>query len=357
MKVYIALIFSLIFLNFFLRSEKHENNKKAFLIIAFFIFFIISALRTQMVGADTKQYCWAFDLIKEHSLEWSFENLRFEKGFIVFCKLLSYISMDSQILIIVSSFIIISVVFYFIKENSVNPFLSVLLFVLLNYYFMYISAMRQALAIACCLIGYTFFYKKEKYKPFILTIILASLFHTSALCMLILLAITNKISYNKNLFGLTILVSLISFVFSDFIFILIAKGNQYSYYINSDYAQGSNIAGYINYIIVFCMLIFSYVFGKDKIKKDKNFNRYLIILSINLILSALAIKTSIFGRLSTYFNIFNCIYLPYVMNNIKLDSNRKIMKTIVYFSIFSYWIIVSLNRPEWYGCIPYISIL
>lgn len=192
---------------------------------------------------------------------------------------------------------------------------------------------------------------------FILMILFASLFHTAALCALIIAMIPQKMCFNKKYFLLTILLSILAFVISECAFSFLVNDNQYSYYKNSEYSQGGNIAGYVNYIIALSIFFFSYVFGNKKIKVDKFFNNYLFVLAINLIITAFAIKISIFMRLTVYFNVFDIIFIPYVINNIGVDNNKKIMKIIIYVSIFLYWFVISKCRPEWYGCIPYTSIL
>ena len=121
--------------------------------------------------------------------------------------------------------------------------------------------------------------------------------------------------------------------------------------------HGSNFAGYVIYFMTLCFLIFAHIFAKDRILEDKYFNNYIFILSTNLILCSLSIKTSIFSRLTPYCEIYNCIFIPYVLNNIKRESNKKIVIPFLNCMIFLYWMVILLYRPEWFGAVPYISIL
>ncbi len=361
MGVYIFIIFMIIILNYIIRPYKNKRKSRNYLFCIYFILMLFLCTRTYRVGADTIQYYRDFFRISTHSLKWSINNLRYEAGFISLCKVLSFISKDAQILIAFSSLIIFYSVFSFIYANSESPCVSLLIFIFLNSFFMYITAMRQALAISVILYGYELFYKKNKYIKYFITVLVASLFHSSAIAMLLLLVIPKKIEYTKVLLIFVVLASVICFIAPEKIFSIITIESKYANYESSSYYEGGSVAGYLNYFLCFANLLFSFFYKLD-FKKDKDinfnlFNNYLYIVSANLIFYALAAKISIVTRVTTYLDIFNCIYLSMAINNIKSFNSKKIILSLFWITLFAHWIIVALFRPEWYGAIPYESIL
>lgn len=356
MYIYILLIILIFLLYFIIKPNKSQKKKKNFIVSCFFLIIIISAFRGISVSKDTSQYCRAFSNIASQSLELSFENYRFEIGFIIFCKILGMISNEPQILIIVTSIIIFGAVGKFIYNNSENSLLSILIFIFLNYFFMYMSAMRQALAIAIILYGYDTFLKNNKKFKFVISVLFASLFHVTSLVVLIFLVLP-KFSYKNVAFIFTMLLAIIAYVIPDKIFSLLTMYSKYSGYANLSFYEGSDYAGLLNFIMYFCLLVFSYCYSKSLIVKDKNINSFLYILSINLFFYSLACKISIFSRVTTYFNIFNIIYITNIIANIKNKDTKKIILFVFPILICLYWFIIMIYRPEWYGAVPYVSFL
>ena len=161
MYIYIIIILLIVLLGCAIRPNSNKKRKKIYLTIVFIILAIVASLRAYTVGVDTEQYCIAFDKISEMTIEQAKEDTRYETGFVVLCKILSYVYDNYQILIIVTSIFIMYAVIRFIYEESNDCILSLLLFVLLNCYAMYMSMMRQAIAIGIILLGYIIFLKKE----------------------------------------------------------------------------------------------------------------------------------------------------------------------------------------------------
>lgn len=101
---------------------KYDKNGKYYLLLFFVIFYVLNAFRAPNIGNDTLTYCNLFDLISLNSF--SFETFgRFEEGYLLLNKLISYISNNSQILLFVTSTIIYLTYYKFIKKESYNYWL------------------------------------------------------------------------------------------------------------------------------------------------------------------------------------------------------------------------------------------
>ena len=137
MGIYIALfVFELLFGLAIIKKEK--KYKKIYLIVSFILLAGIAALRTKNVGIDTLQFHDAY--LRIGYLDWTeLTTERYEIGFSVLCKLLNYITANPQILISFTAIFINFSVVRFIYKNSNDVVFSILLYILLNFYFSYMN--------------------------------------------------------------------------------------------------------------------------------------------------------------------------------------------------------------------------
>ena len=354
MYIYVIIIVLIIILGYILKPSQNQKNKKKYLILIFTILTIVSAIRNYTVGVDTEQFCRAFEYIGGMSISNAIENTRYELGFVLLCKLLSFISDNSQILIIATSIIIMTTIAKFIYEESDDVVLSTLLFVLLNYYAMYMNVMRQAMAIAIIIISYKAFLKNGKNIKFTLAVLVASLFHQSALVMLILIFFRNK-KFSKKYYFISLLIGFLVFVFADKLFsILLSIFSSYQDYQTSVFAESNYFAAIFNAIVLFIFYTVGIIYIDFKnTKKSDSINFYAYMVMINFLLYIATIKISIFTRATTYFNIFNIIWIPAFIKNIQNKLAMQIILLMLLFFTILYWGIISVYRPEWYGVIPY----
>ena len=134
MLIYLVQLILILILGIFMKPSKSDSKKKLFLFCAFVILCFVACLRDYTVGYDTKQYVTAFNKASSLTLS-NFSYLRYEYGFTFLLWLLSKISSNWQILLIITSLFINFSVLRFIEKNSDNPFFSVLIYILLNFYF------------------------------------------------------------------------------------------------------------------------------------------------------------------------------------------------------------------------------
>ncbi|MBR3151107.1 MAG: EpsG family protein [Erysipelotrichaceae bacterium] len=104
-------------------------------------------------------------------------------GFQAIEKFLVLLKADVQWLYFITSLIILSFVFLSIYTQSSIPELACLLFVITGSFFQSLNIVSQYIAISICLFACTFA-EKQKPVPFILLILLACLFHKSAIIYL-----------------------------------------------------------------------------------------------------------------------------------------------------------------------------
>lgn len=360
--MYIYIILLLLIIVFF-RCFKGKNSRFA-LLLSFFLFFLIAALRRYDVGSDTLQYYSSYDLIGKSN--WDFSGFRFELLYCVLVKVLYAFDHSPQTLIIISS-LIINVSFYiFVRNNSKNYFLSTLLYLLLNMFFTNMNIMREALALSVCLASFSFL-KKGRYVLYIMFSVVSMLFHYVgflSIFVFILYIISRHKTLKKIFVAFMIVFALFGYFFIEKVLQLF--NSQYIGYLSSEFANGGNVGAIMEFLMYsfILMLLFIYhsLFCKELRKSRKNTYYFydLITLCICVFLF-LVIRINIFNRFSCYLLPFSIVIIPNYIVDIYRHKKRIILsftKRQVINSIalicFVYWLIIAICRPEWSGCSNYM---
>lgn len=347
-------ILLLIFIGVFL-LKKNKYSREIYFYLTFFVFFFVSAFRSMWVGTDTPSYYLLYGRINAF---YSVESIQghMESGFMYFCKLLSFISEEPQFLLIVTSFIMLFFVFRFIHKYSNLFLLSVLIYVCDTFLFN-LTGMRQSLAMVLVVYSFDYILKKNFYY-YCLIILLATMFHKSALLFLPVYFLFNiEINLKKIIYIISFSAIAANFFqyTQKIIFFLFPS---YIGYTDSVWFGEAKLATILKLIMNFIVFITSYYFySKQKIflsKKQIQFYNILLWLSlIGSCISMLSIKATLFSREILYFTFFNIVLLP---NSIHSFRKKKVMifvsvSTIMFFILYAG--ICLYYRPTWFGVIPY----
>lgn len=172
------------------RYGLQRNNYKNYIWICGAMMLLLSALRTPYTGtADSYHYTINYEALRNfdtfreyYDLYMSdYDLLSSEAGFYYTMWFFGRFFENSQMAIIVSSTLITIATCYFISKNSMDIPLSMTIYVCLGLFTFNMNGMRQAMAMSICLFAYEFA-KNQKVIPFILSVLLAMLFHKTALC-------------------------------------------------------------------------------------------------------------------------------------------------------------------------------
>lgn len=340
MLVYFIMLALITFLAFaiYITDFNKESKDKLFLTISFFILTTVSAFRATSVGTDTESYQSIF-----LKYVYGVPDYHSEIGYATFNKIIAMISSDPQSIVIASSIIINFGVMHFIYKNSTNAWLSVYLYITLFYYFFSFNYIRQFIAISIVLIAWSFL-KDKKIFTFIVFVVLAASFHTSALIALLLIFVFLARKKTKliplillsTIFGLLGMDVLFKYAFELF--------PRYEDYYTGDFSQGSGIRSLILYLVIF---IATFIFRK---KKDEEYNMLLSIATICAALGILSYEYFMFSRPSIYFNVFAIIIIPKITSNFKgkesLIANYVVI--ILGFAYLLYYLFLG-----WHDVTPY----
>lgn len=339
MYVYILLVL-LIIINAILFQK---NNKKIYSIIICVLLTLVAGLRDYSIGNDTVSYLGFFN-----NVLYNYQTSRFERGFVYLMLFIKKIFNNYTVFLLASSIFFNSAICKLIRKESPNMLISFLIFFLGRFFFSEMNIMRQFIAIGIIIVGFKYIYNRNFIK-YLLCVILASLFHKSALINIILYFIFD-IKITKKIGAILTLCSLTMFLFfQKVINYIVLKFNIYEEYVDV-YLNSNKLGSLLNFLICFMIIIYVLFIIKKEKKKSKKENFYLWLLILSTISSFLSIRMSVLSRIQNYFDIFIIIIIPLFTEKIK---NKIIVYLIIIIFYILYFILILYYRPEWNYVYPY----
>ncbi len=341
MLVYSVLLLFLTLVFFF----SLKKRKPIFLYItSLLILFGIAWLRDASVGTDTQTYLLQFENLELYDTTRYFTGI--QRGWYYFNLLFSsYFNYDVFLFACYS--IIIGGIGYWIYKESDNYIMSLFFFVLFMFYFGSFNIMRQYIAISIVFMALLHF---KNIKIYVSLVLLASLFHFSALFAYSFLLI-NKVKIGNIIFVLcTIIISfIVGFFYGDKLtdtintLMWLARINEGVQGYLDAYGGGRNILPNLGINSVF---ILSYILSKTKK------NLYLKLYFFYIILFNLFGSMGQGNRIFLYLQIPIIIIIPWIYYRIKnrIIANAYLGYTLMYAAATAY-ISFSRNTAD---IIPYI---
>lgn len=356
---------------------KSKQAKRIYLKLTFIFAFLYSGLRGKTVGIDTAAVMQIYDNVAQNGLSELPRNTELEKGYMILNWVLSKISLNPQLLLIVMSAIISFGFYIMIRDYSRNYMLSCLIFAA-SIFTVTMNVSRQYLALAFVFIAVKYASEKKTIRTLLFLMIAGSM-HYSALVFLPLvllslkkfrfdrklLAVTGGLSFLAVPFYLT-LVSVVTMIFP-----------QYSRFLESArYSQSSGISyAFVIYLFVILMLglwsILPVYFTGFKMiiqrrrrpaKRCREYNDgdavdYLFLLMFveYIVIYFISTKLWIAGRLIYYFQASLIVVLPNILDRLrrgKLGKSAILMELlfIIYYVNSGYHYILS----DPHGVLPYV---
>lgn len=308
------------------------------------------ALRGISVGMDTSMYVRAFQYMKP----FEYSAGRMECGYVFISSVLRTLTDFPFAIVIVTGIITMLLYYIFIKKYSKWYFLSIICFIFLGFFDSSMNVVRQSIALAIITISYGYIVQGEKIK-FIITVIIASCFHSSAILFLGAYLLR---FFRLNKWNLSVLMVCMVFAFICFSKILqIAFGYSdiYSGYVNSIYGESGKIGTLFNaaifaFMLLSCLLIRSIV-GAERFRKE-NLDLPFYLCFIGMSIMVISYNMSVVGRIAQYFSIFQIILLPNALKLINL-RNRYVISFIIFLGLNIYYWTIIILRPYWNAIYPY----
>ena len=184
MTIYIAnMILLIIYTLFYYNTKSKRANTVVFNIAIIQIILILGFRNLDLVGRDWGYYKNYYNLQLDWNLSQILNYERYELGFKLLTKMITLIFNNTQFYAFIIATISIIPIAYIIYKYSKIPLLSVILYVAIDFYAFIFSGLRQGIAIALTFYSYRYIVENKTLK-YLCCILLATLFHTSAIVFL-----------------------------------------------------------------------------------------------------------------------------------------------------------------------------
>lgn len=345
MTVYLIQMALILVLGVMTGATKSEAGKRRFLLIACFVLFAVSAFRKYTVGMDTLQY-WNAYLIP-----WA-KNGWYEGGFLFLIRALNDVSHNPQFLLIFSSAIMTACVGYAVYKIDCNPVLSLFLYVSLLTYATYMNLMRQGLAAAIIVFALPWLIA-EKRSRYVIAVLVASLFHSTAIVMLALVPLA-IFKPSKRVIACYVVAALF-LAMSPRVILTFVESNfdKYSTYSTSTWSGGNALAAPIMTVMDLLLLFISHRFGLPAVELADEEKVLFHGAFLQVSLQFLACFVNIFQRLTTFTSIFLALYVAFCFR--KVDSKLRFLITYFIYAITAvFFCVIMVFRPQWHGVVPFL---
>lgn len=318
--------------------EKRARWIQAFIMFGVIIFFC--GLRSGI--ADTGTYIHMFNGYPNSidAIEWS-EDMK-DKGFYFLSVLYKqFISEDFHGWLFLIALVSGLAVMIALKKYSCSFGLSCYLFIASTIFTYLVNGMRQFICVAI-IFASTGLIVRRKFIPYLVIVLLLSTIHGSAILMLVVYFIANAPAWSSRMWFVVIMAVGMG-VFFDKVFPVLGtllQETQYSNYV--DYIATSGVGSNILRLLIAAVPCGLAFLGRNvlDIRENPVINLSINMSVINLCIYFIATFSSgmAVGRLTTYFDMYNLLLLPWVLlNGFDRKNSRIIILLCMGFYLFFFY--------------------
>lgn len=328
------------------KNTNRSKREKVFLIIAMTVLFVLVAIRDESMGNDTIKYLDLYTKCAEEKWNVDIFGGYYDSGYLIFNILLSYISPSRRFFMIVMSLIFNLSVYRFIKNNSKNYLLSVLIYIGLLFFYSSMTMMRQFMAMSIMLESIKFA-KEKRIVPFILLALLALTIHSTAILAFFIYPIYNT-KYKSNRTLAIIASSIIATLFIGNIYASLMEFLGRNTYYLSRIGNSENISSIINFVIYSAIgILLAHSSSKERTNTNNELSPYIYSSTASASLSIMSTRMNILSRADDYFSLTLVAGIPNMIEAISNNKNKKIAKFALVAFILAFSSAIIGLRPEW----------
>ena len=298
-------------------------------LIIFVLLFAVSSLRLN-VGNDYLNY------VELMHLAYSRAYVPTEVGFNVLARVIYFLCGFENYVLIFAIFAF-ATIFFFMKamyEQSKWFTMSIVMFMLLGYYFQSLSTVRYYLALSIALYSVKYVINRD-WPRFVLVTLLGSLFHKSLL-LILLLYIVAQLNWKRWMYvGLGILGVSCLFLKDYYLKIVIML---YPSYKDTEYLEGgTSIVNIVRCVAILALSLWLY---KDAIRDSRRNRFYFICNIMALVLYVFGSFIPVISRVGYYMTVTHLLFVPSLIMEIKDDTRKKaltactIIACVMYFALY-----------------------
>ena len=332
------------------------QTKTEVLISFALILIIISTLRYGFI--DTYAYKIMYresrgDLLYVNSAPWGVE-----KAWLYLMYILNYVTDSPKAVLFMTALFVNVAYVVFCKKYSSNVIFSLFIYYCISYLDTN-NGLRQCFATSITMMAFPLLLKK-KYVLYSLFVVLASLFHSSAIYLLLIVLATIGKPFNFKV--IIALIACVAFLLFPSIINEFLKeatiDSKYNYYLNNNAGMGIIRC----FIISILPLVLSIIYYAKRKKSGLDINKeeglLINMLIINSALYLMGLYMQYWARLAFYTSFAPIVLMPKLIENVFSKKDRKWVKIIAYicyFIFFVYNIYVNITygaiadfRVEWW---------
>lgn len=362
MTIYLIIFAISVILFFFSEKVKVGFFERILVLLGLIAPSLLAGMRSLYVGTDVLTYVYPLFHIAESSSSYlQYLNMpalnggilqtvsSYEYGYTFLTYVVAKLTGSFQFLQFFIEFFILSFIYLGIRRLKIDNM--PIWFCMLTYYLLFfnnsLNIVRQWMAMSILLYGFKYI-KEQKLTKFIITILFAYLFHSTAIIGLLLyllywiIKVSSKRSlvfnsYSNNSLSVTAVSFILVVFFSCAVILLINRLypllgtlglSKYSYYLSGDFSFSIN-----QFILKVPILLIISLNINEIFKKDSKIYFYLILV-LDVIASQLASLSDYSIRMSIYLAMFN-IYGYAILS----ESNNRVKMFVIRFLIIIYLLI------------------
>ena len=329
-------------------------ERRAYLIQAILFFAVIiffCGLRSGI--ADTGTYIGLFDSASDNirSIDW--DAVAVDRGYQLLVVLYrQFISKDYHGWLFLCSFVSGIAAMLGFWKYSYDFGMSCFLFIATTYFTYFVNGMRQFICIAI-VFACTHWIVERKYIRFIILIVLLSFIHLSVVIMIPVCLFVNAKPWSWRMVLLIISATLVGVLFDRILPYLsfLLNDTEYEGYI-SYLSSGSGFGSSVIRLVIALIPAGLAFLGRKIVEEEGNklIDLCVNMSVINFLLFFIATLTNgmVVGRVAAYFNIYNLLLLPWLLNHLFTDSSRALLKAacvILYTGYFYYQMVITWHLP------------
>lgn len=323
------------------------------------VFVLFVGLRYN-TGADWAMYIQVFDG----------EPANMEYGYLLLNKIFKAIFDNYYVMQFSCTLFFVFAVSRFYKKESPYPIATLAILICFMLFNDLMAQIRQSIAIAIIMLFSNFIFERKFFR-FLLGILIASFFHSSAVAAIPLYFLYRN--YSKILLISLILVANVFYFYPDLLRIIVIQiipllpdiiSEKAAYYMKTIFAEKAEFNTGLYYLIQLAVILFSVLFVKTEDKKKAFFVNSLVMFAI---IKSFSISIFILSRLESYYLIYGLIAFTYIwdvkIRGVQQSTSRLLLVVIFLLFFFISPVRLLLNTKESkltgragnYGVVPYYN--
>ncbi|MFC5406785.1 EpsG family protein [Cohnella soli] len=301
-------------------STATVTPNRLYAVLAASTLILVSGLRNNI--GDTFFYMHAYEV---NDFSWYAILQQKDIGFNLLQKLLKEITDDPQLLIFLmalfTNILIVAALYRYSRLFEVAVFI----YITSGAYIVSMNGMRQYFA-AAIVIAATKYLIKGRWKPYFAIVLLAAVFHQSALIMLPIYFLVRRRAWTVSSFVLLSMAVVIVFGFNQFQNLLFAALKDTSY---GEYQQFQEGGASVIRVIFYALPLFVAYFGRDKLRKlYPNIDVFVNLSIIGVVIMIISTQNWIFARMAIYFSLYQIVLISWIIKIFR-EKDQKLIYVLL----------------------------